>query len=59
MKKALLIALAAPLMLSACGGSPYRIQARDVVEPPPEVLTQERLDAIVRERQIDMSKSGR
>lgn len=60
MKKVLLIAIAVPLMLSACGGgSPYRIEARDVVEPPPEVLTQDRLDAIVRERQIDMSKSGR
>jgi hypothetical protein len=59
MKKVILIALAAPLMLSACGGSPYRIETRDAVEPPPEVMTQDRLDAIVRERQIDMSKSGR
>ena len=59
MKKAILIALAAPLMLSACGGSPYRVEARDVVEPPPEVLTQDRLDAILRERQIDSSRSGR
>jgi hypothetical protein len=60
MKKLLLIALAVPLIFSACGGgSPYRVEARDVVEPPPEVMTQERLDAIVRERQIDSSRSGR
>jgi hypothetical protein len=59
MKKVLLIALAAPLMLSACGGSPYRIESRDVVEPPPDVLTQERLDDIIRERHRDESRSGR
>lgn len=60
MKKALLIALTAPLLLSACGGgSPYRIEARDVVEPPPDVLTQERLDEILRERNRDASRSGR
>ncbi|WP_187972434.1 hypothetical protein [Aquibium microcysteis] len=59
MKKIALLALCAPLVLSACGGSPYRVETRDTVEPPPEVLTQERLDAIIRERQIDMSRSGR
>jgi hypothetical protein len=59
MKKIVLLALAAPLVLSACGGSPYRVESRDVVEPPPGVITQDRLDAIVRERQIDASRSGR
>jgi hypothetical protein len=59
MKKIVLLALCAPLVLSACGGSPYRVETRDPVEPPPEVLTQDRLDAIIRERQVDMSKSGR
>lgn len=59
MKKALLILLAAPLLLSACGGSPYRVEARDVVEPPPGVITQDRLDEIIRERQRDEARSGR
>lgn len=63
MKKLLLLALAilpAPLGLTACGiGSPYQIEARDPVEPPPEVLTEERLDEIIRARNADASRSGR
>ena len=59
MKKIVLLALCAPLVLSACGGSPYRVESRDPVSQDPNVITQDRLDEIIRERQRDASRSGR
>jgi hypothetical protein len=59
MKKIVLIALGLPLALSACGGSPYRVETRDAVVENPNVITQERLDAIQRERNRDAARSGR
>jgi hypothetical protein len=59
MKKIVLIALGLPLALSACGGTPYRVETRDPVVQNPSVITQERLDEIQRERNRDASRSGR
>ena len=59
MKKLVLVALGLPLVLSACGGSPFRVETRDAVVQNPDVITQERLDAIQRERNRDQARSGR